>query len=474
MRSIRRYLPAIAALAAAGIVLRVGVGLAIEPTIEAAGGGTGGFRWQPSSVEVSAGGGVRFQNPSASVPHGVVWTGGPETPNCSGIPIGKGETKWKGTCTFTHAGTYTFHCYVHPTEMTGSITVTVVGAPIVSTGEASAVSQTAATLNGMVNPQGKPTSYFFNYGTTTSYGQKTSEQAAGEGSLAEPVSASLSSLPPSTTIHFQLVAKNASGTTLGADQTVTTASLAGAPTAITGPAAAVTETGAMLTGTVNPDGQATKYLFEWGTTSTYGRSTAELPAGEDHAGHMESAALSGLVAGTAYHFRLRAMNASGPASGADQTFMTVSPPATTTGTTTTTSAATPTATLATLAAMTVEPFVGSPLVGSPSLRSSQRGPSVRGSVDVSQSGAGGRLEVDLLARSALLARATRSGSGLVRVGRLVRASVSAGNVSFSVSLTARGKRALARRHRLALTVKITLTPVRGTAVTVTRGIVVRR
>jgi hypothetical protein len=50
--------------------------------------------------------------------------------------------------------------------------------------------------------------------------------------------------------------------------------------------------------------------------------------------------------------------------------------------------------------------------------------------------------------------------------------VSAGKVPFSVALTARAKRALHRHHRLALTVKIALTPIQGAAVTITRSVVV--
>lgn len=112
---------------------------------------------------------------------------------------------------------------------------------------------------------------------------------------------------------------------------------------------------------------------------------------------------------------------------------------------------------------------GAPLVGSPSLRYSQHGSSVHGSVQISKAGVGGRLEVDLLAKSASLAKAKRSTQ--VRVGRLVRSSLYAGSVSFAVPLTARGKVALRRHKRLALTVKIVLTPVTGAPVTVNRSVV---
>jgi plastocyanin len=114
----------------------------------------------------------------------------------------------------------------------------------------------------------------------------------------------------------------------------------------------------------------------------------------------------------------------------------------------------------------------SPLIGGPSLRSSQRGGNVRGSVEVSQAGAGGRLEVDLFASSASLATARHSTSLLA--GRLVRNSVSAGKVPFAVRLTPRARTALKRRHRLDLTVKITLTPLQGPPFSLRRVVIEQR
>ncbi len=142
--------------------------------------------------------------------------------------------------------------------------------------------------------------------------------------------------------------------------------------------------------------------------------------------------------------------------------------------TTTTTTTTPTTTTTTAPMTPSEPGSGSPLEGgSRALRiaGSQRGSTVHGSIKVSQAGSGGRLEVALLAAGASLAKAGHPAR--VRIGRLVRSSLKAGSVSFSVPLSTKGKAALHRRRRLALTVKITLTPLRGTAVTVTRGVVVR-
>jgi hypothetical protein len=101
----------------------------------------------------------------------------------------------------------------------------------------------------------------------------------------------------------------------------------------------------------------------------------------------------------------------------------------------------------------------------------QRGSTVHGSIDVPQAGYGGRLEVGLFTAGA------SPGKGehhvVVRVGRLVRSSLEVGRVSFSVPLNAKGKTSLRRHRRLAVTVKITLTPLRGAAVSMTRIVVVR-
>jgi plastocyanin len=96
---------------------------------------------------------------------------------------------------------------------------------------------------------------------------------------------------------------------------------------------------------------------------------------------------------------------------------------------------------------------------------------VRGSVALSTAAAGGRLEVDLLARRASLASAS---GGKVRVGRLVRRGLHAGTVRFAVTLDRRARGALRRHGRLALTVRVVLTPARGASRSVTRAIIVVR
>jgi len=81
---------------------------------------------------------------------------------------------------------------------------------------------------------------------------------------------------------------------------------------------------------VNPDGSATTYRIEYGTTASYGHATAALPAGgvlTGTANQQVSGALSGLTPLTSYHYRVVATNAVGTTYGRDRTFRTtVVPP----------------------------------------------------------------------------------------------------------------------------------------------------
>jgi hypothetical protein len=98
-------------------------------------------------------------------------------------------------------------------------------------------------------------------------------------------------------------------------------------------ATAITPTGATLNGTVDPQGSATTYHFDYGTDTTYGSVTT--PASDPLSGQGPQGASSpvtGLAPGTTYHFRVVADNGTGgPQTGADQTFTTA--PATATGAT---------------------------------------------------------------------------------------------------------------------------------------------
>jgi hypothetical protein len=89
------------------------------------------------------------------------------------------------------------------------------------TGAATAVSASAATISGSVNPEGAPVSAFFQYGTTTAYGSATAAQRLGPDNTDDTFTAALSALPAGTPIHYRAVAVTDFGTVVGADRTVT-------------------------------------------------------------------------------------------------------------------------------------------------------------------------------------------------------------------------------------------------------------
>lgn len=205
--------------------------------------------------------------------------------------------------------------------------------PTVTTGAASSISTTGATLNGTVNPQNKSTSWHFEYGTDITYGTSTPGASGLTGTTGQAVSDAITGLQPGTTYHYRLVGTNSSGTATGGDQTFTTL---GPPVVSTGAATTISQTGATLNGTVNPGGQATDWHFELGTTTAYGQNSPNAGAGSGQTASAVSAAVSGLAPNTTYHYRVVASNASGTVAGQDQTFTTATPPATSTGAGTTT------------------------------------------------------------------------------------------------------------------------------------------
>jgi len=91
--------------------------------------------------------------------------------------------------------------------------------PLAETVGASAVTTTGATLNGVVNPNGVETKYYFQYGTTESYGKETAAVSAGAGTANLNESKAITGLTAKTTYHFRAVATNANGTTDGPDKT---------------------------------------------------------------------------------------------------------------------------------------------------------------------------------------------------------------------------------------------------------------
>jgi hypothetical protein len=91
------------------------------------------------------------------------------------------------------------------------------------------VADATARVVAMVDPNNSDTTYRFEYGTSTAYGQSTAAAGPVSGDSPQLVGQSLTGLQPSTTYHYRVVADNGvGGPALGSDQTVTTAATAAA------------------------------------------------------------------------------------------------------------------------------------------------------------------------------------------------------------------------------------------------------
>ena len=202
--------------------------------------------------------------------------------------------------------------------------------PSATTEAATSVLETTATLKGQVNPNGAETKYQFEYGETTSYGTKVpaTAESVGSGTTNVAVSKAISGLKGNTTYHYRVSASNVYGTSPGLDKTFTTPKL---PTVTTEAASGVKEKEATLKGSVNPNGNATTYQFEYGPTTSYGTKVPLSPesVGSGTTAVAVSKAVTGLSEGSEYHYRVIASNAAGTVKGADKTLKTTHPPETT-------------------------------------------------------------------------------------------------------------------------------------------------
>jgi hypothetical protein len=194
--------------------------------------------------------------------------------------------------------------------------------PLVTTNAATNIASFSATLNGSVHPHGLTTTVYFQYGRTTSYGSTTSSQTK-TGNTSQNVSANISGLSANTTYHFRIVATNSAGTRYGGDRTFITLSATGPPGAFTNPATLIASFSAKLNGRLDPRGLTTAVYFQYGTTTSYGLTTAP-KSQSGNAFRNISTNISGLSASTTYHFRIVATNSAGTRYGSDRTFTTLS------------------------------------------------------------------------------------------------------------------------------------------------------
>ncbi|MEW6141883.1 MAG: hypothetical protein AB1597_01845, partial [Chloroflexota bacterium] len=237
-----------------------------------------------------------------------------------------------GTQSFTLTGlkastTYYFRLYVEhgsgadkQVYRSSGATFTTLS-PALATQLATNVTVSSATIHATLNWTGNATFWgYFEYGLTTSYRQTTA--GTNNWLSAGPHSYDLTGLKPGSTYYYRLMAKYGEQYFYSPGSSFTTLS----PTATTGTASNITNGQATLGGSVTWTGTKNfDVIFEYGTGESYGNQVTIYPG---ESGPV-SRTITGLHAGTLYHYRLIARNDSLVFAGQDATFTTSTPQVTT-------------------------------------------------------------------------------------------------------------------------------------------------
>lgn len=173
------------------------------------------------------------------------------------------------------------------------------------------VTSTSATYQFYLNPGGARTEVYVNNQFSGIIG------SAGDNRL-EKVDVPVSGLSPYTNNQIHLMAQNDAGQ-------ITWTGLCSTPdrpgvqtTSVDG----ITSSAAVVHASVTPKISATQVHVEYGPTAAYGHTTTAVGYGATSSVYGYAQALTGLTAGTTYHYRIVAINGAGTTATSDQTFTT--------------------------------------------------------------------------------------------------------------------------------------------------------
>jgi len=199
----------------------------------------------------------------------------------------------------------------------------------VTTLPATDVHLTSATLHGSLDPDGLPTTYYFEWGPSVAYGGYAPAvppgAPAGEAPGSVQFSAPVEDLEPGVTYHFRMVGVNVHGKSVGGDMTFTAND---APEIINDTVSQVNTDGAIMEAEVNANALSTNWRFEYGpepcSISTCTQSPQKTLFGNTVPKPV-SFQVTGFEAGEKVYFRLVATNARGTTTGEDRHFITYLP-----------------------------------------------------------------------------------------------------------------------------------------------------
>lgn len=201
------------------------------------------------------------------------WSSTPDQPVSAAGEFGADITGLSPTFTYEVRAVASNSLTTHVTDATKVTTAGV--PPEAETGSATDVTETSAVLNGSINPAGLQTTYYFEYGTNTSYGSRIPvgiEGVAGGGRDPKLFSRTITGLTAGTTYHFHLVATNSAGTAEGDDHTFTTVAAGAIPTRAYEQVTPPDKNGASITARlgmqVSPDGSGISYTSKAGSEAS--------------------------------------------------------------------------------------------------------------------------------------------------------------------------------------------------------------
>ena len=202
--------------------------------------------------------------------------------------------------------------------------------PALVTGSVTNISANGATLLATLDPNGIPVTYYFQWWTnlfyTNNYTAPATLSASTNLDITNTVSSVLSvpDLLPNTVIFYQAVANNSNNTVYGGIRQFETAA---GPNATTLMASNITSTNATLNGTINSEGAASSYYFEWGANTSYGNFSATNTLTTNLNGAVAVAvSATNLPPDALIHFQLVAFNSLGTNVGGDVSFTTLAVP----------------------------------------------------------------------------------------------------------------------------------------------------
>lgn len=228
--------------------------------------------------------------------------------------------------------------------------------PAVTTISAVDITQSEATLNASINPNGTGALAWFEWGTNTSFGNGSAVKNIGSWTVPIRFTAKLSHLRPNTIYYFRVVTQNAHATVQGNILSFVTpgpglspplpiiipsppiipapplpSSIGTLPLISTLGATSVFRHSALIRGSVNPNGSLGNAWFEWGSTTSLGSITNNQPVGAGTIPANFSFILTGLSPHTIYYYRAVAQNPFGTTRGVTFSFITqpliiISPP----------------------------------------------------------------------------------------------------------------------------------------------------